>query len=289
MNSVCAVIVTFRPKADALENLAKVRPQVQGLVVVDNGSSAEALAPFRAAIGDLDFTLIENGENLGIATALNIGVRWAQSKDYEFVALFDQDSTVSEGFIETMLSKYRSQIEPDIYAIVTPTYANRTTGEVKVLYYMKDGNFLPMTSGSLIPIRVFSSIGWFEEDFIIDYVDVDFALRALALGYSTLLAREAILWHTVGSPRKHTILRVKSVTTTHHAPARRYYMTRNRLVVIIRYGRQYPRFCSDVLITMFKQTIKAFMLEENRFQILLNTARGVLDAFRLRMGKVVEL
>ena len=120
MNSVCAVIVTFRPKADALENLAKVRPQVQGLVVVDNGSSAEALAPFRAAIGDLDFTLIENGENLGIATALNIGVRWAQSKDYEFVALFDQDSTVSEGFIETMLSKYRSQIEPDIYAIVTP-------------------------------------------------------------------------------------------------------------------------------------------------------------------------
>ena len=37
-NGVCAVIVAFRPRVEDLGNLADVRPQVQDLVVVDNGS-----------------------------------------------------------------------------------------------------------------------------------------------------------------------------------------------------------------------------------------------------------
>ncbi len=47
-HGTCAVIITFRPPAAVLDNLAKVRQQVEGLVVVDNGSSAELLVPFRA-------------------------------------------------------------------------------------------------------------------------------------------------------------------------------------------------------------------------------------------------
>ncbi len=47
--SVCAVIVTYHPNAGMLENMAKVLTQVQDLVVVDNGSTAEELAPLREA------------------------------------------------------------------------------------------------------------------------------------------------------------------------------------------------------------------------------------------------
>ncbi len=79
-HDTCAVIVTFHPPPAVLENLAKVRFQVEGLVVVDNGSSSLSLAPFRAAMCEMKFTLIENGANLGIAAALNIGVRWARSQ-----------------------------------------------------------------------------------------------------------------------------------------------------------------------------------------------------------------
>src|ERR1700677_4204944 len=122
---VCAVIITFRPDAAVLENLAPVRPQVGGLVVVDNGSSSEVLAPFHAAAASLDFALIENGRNLGIAAALNEGVRWAWSQGFEYVALFDQDSTVTEGFIQAMLAEYESHPERDRVGIVTPVQVER--------------------------------------------------------------------------------------------------------------------------------------------------------------------
>src|SRR5271170_2638838 len=94
-NNVCAVVVTFRLMAEHLENLIKARAQVQKLVVVDNGSSEQALAPFRGSQSQADFHLIENGENVGIAAALNIGIKWAQAQGCDWVILFDQDSTVT--------------------------------------------------------------------------------------------------------------------------------------------------------------------------------------------------
>ena len=52
-NTVCAVIVTFRPRAQDFVNLAKLRPQVEKLVVVDNGSSDQALQQLRMASHEL--------------------------------------------------------------------------------------------------------------------------------------------------------------------------------------------------------------------------------------------
>ena len=75
---VCGIVVTFHPRPEDLENIAKLRPQVQGLAVVDNGSSEEKRNLLRIASRECDFTLIENGGRGGIATALNIGVKWAQ-------------------------------------------------------------------------------------------------------------------------------------------------------------------------------------------------------------------
>src|SRR5580698_7152472 len=98
MSGICAVVVTFRPEANVWDNLAKLRCQAETLVVVDNGSPPESLAPFRALPADAGFTLIENKANLGIAAALNAGVRWAKTRGFEYVVLFDQDSAVTDGF-----------------------------------------------------------------------------------------------------------------------------------------------------------------------------------------------
>src|SRR5215831_10464572 len=97
---VCAVIVTYRPGATILDRLSNVLPQVQGLIVVDNGSNDDEVGQLRAASSALTFHLIENGENLGIADALNQGVRWAKSQGYPWVILFDQDSEITDNFID---------------------------------------------------------------------------------------------------------------------------------------------------------------------------------------------
>ncbi len=121
-NGVCAVIVTFRPSPVVAANIARIRCQVQGLVVVDNASPSEALAPILAASRELDCELIRNGANLGIAAALNIGVKWAKSQGHSFVALFDQDSGITEGFMTSMLQEYESNPLRETIAIVTPKH-----------------------------------------------------------------------------------------------------------------------------------------------------------------------
>ena len=47
--STSAVVVTFRPRPEYLENLAELARQFDLLVVVDNGSTGDALISLRAA------------------------------------------------------------------------------------------------------------------------------------------------------------------------------------------------------------------------------------------------
>src|SRR5215472_2107111 len=47
--SVCAVMVTYHAGAETLENIRIVLPEVQALVVVDNGSAAGEIASLREA------------------------------------------------------------------------------------------------------------------------------------------------------------------------------------------------------------------------------------------------
>jgi rhamnosyltransferase len=287
--STCAVIIAFRPQGAVLDNLAKVRPQVDGLVVVDNGSSPESLAPFRAVAREMDFTLIENGVNLGIAAALNAGVRQAMEQGFRYVVLFDQDSTVTEGFIRAMRIEYESHPQRDKLAIVTPTQVERSTGRTRGHGCAKDGGpLVAITSGSLMPIEVFDQCGWFEEDLIIDCVDHEYCLRARSLGYTLAQCRPAVLLVAVGSTTHHRAFGLR-INATHHSAKRRYYITRNRLVMVQRFWKQEPGWCYRAVRDVVEDTVKLLLVEKERWSKLRNTARGVHDACCGRLGKVVEL
>jgi rhamnosyltransferase len=289
-NGVCAIVITFRPPAVVPGNLAKARPQVQGLVVVDNGSSPETLAPIVAAGQELGFTLIENGANLGIAAALNIGVRWARSQGFRFVALFDQDSTLSDGFISTMLREYETNPHRERVAIVTPKHLELETGVWDRPSFAEDGNpLVAITSGSLMPVEIFDRCGWFEEDLIIDRVDDEYCLRVRSMGYTIALCKEAFLHHSVGTPKMHSFLGFRQVKATHHGAKRYYYLTRNRIVMVKRYWRQYPLWCYYTARSVVRDLIVNFVVEDHRWKKLGTTLRGILDGLRGRMGMVVEL
>src|ERR1700724_2441922 len=139
---VSAIVVTFHPCKEHFENLAKIRAQVDLLIVVDNGSSEKELAEIRHNSEELGFHLIENGENLGIAAALNLGVRVAQKEGYRWVALFDQDSAVTERFIATLIGEFQTyKSEKNIMQII-PRYLDPETGiegPISRLSRSKDG------------------------------------------------------------------------------------------------------------------------------------------------------
>jgi rhamnosyltransferase len=287
---VCAVIVAFRPVEEHFQNALKARAQVGKLVVVDNGSSPQALAPFREARQAGLFHLIENGENLGVAAALNTGIRWAKAQGCDWVVLFDQDSTVTDGMIEALLAAYRADPDRERVGTVVPTYIDRFSGNEMPVERHKSGRILTVsTSSSLIPQSIFERCGDFREDFVIDQIDYEFCLRIVAAGYKIVQCRDARLLHSLGERREYGVGGKHLLTSTHHNARRRYYIMRNRVVLLRLYWRSFPRYCLNLFSLSWKDTVKILLVESDKGAKLKNTLKGVVDGVLGRMGKRVEL
>jgi rhamnosyltransferase len=288
--SVCGVIVTFRPRSEDLENFAKLRPQVQALVVVDNGSSEEQRGLLRLASFESDFTLIENGDNLGIAAALNIGVKWAQSAGYAWVALFDQDSTVPPGFIDTMLSAYNGHPRRERIALLVPRYIDSRLGIPLPATYAGDGSLqVAMTSGSLMPVSLFCQEGWFEECLFIDGVDYEYCLRLRSNGYSIEECAEAVLLHAPANFTECRMNGLRLFSTSNYSAGRRYYRDRNTVWMVRKYWAKYPAFFLRALSGSLKDGLKILLAEDDKRRKVYYMVMGVRDGMLGRMGKTIEL
>jgi rhamnosyltransferase len=290
MNDVCGVVVTFRPKANVPRNLECLRPQVSQMVVVDNGSNAEQLSALREASLRLGFKLIENGSNLGIGVALNLGIEYGRSQGAKFAALFDQDSTPEPNLIEAMVRTYTESPWRDQTAIVAAKHLRELNGQCLKLDLGPDGGpYVAITSGSLIPMKIFDVCGMMEEEMIIDRHDEDFSLRVRSRGFKILQCEDGVLWVTLGDPEVYRLRGRDLFLVTNYSAARRYYLTRNRLVIVKRHWRKHTGFCYISLKSLVKEFVFVLLAEQKRPQKVVNMARGVLDAALGRMGKIVPL
>ena len=283
--SVCAVIVTYHPDPGVIEHFSKILAQVQGLVVVDNGSSTEEVSLLRIASHDLGFYLVENAENLGVAEALNQGVRWAQSASYPWVILFDQDSGITDGFISQMFAAWESHPERERVCSVHPKYVNPATGlEMVVPRDREGGPLLPMTSGALMPVWIFDRIGEFASEYFIDFIDWEYCFRIRAAGYLVASTPNATLLHAPGDPGIKKVLGHTFHLSNHNA-LRRYYISRNCIFFYSKYFRIFPGWILNNLYGQLKDTIVCLIVEESRARKFRNILLGTWDGLIGRMGK----
>jgi rhamnosyltransferase len=288
--SVCAVVVTYHPDDEVLNNLGAIRPQVQELVVVDNGSPKEKRDRLRLAAREMEFALIENGNNLGIAAALNIGVKWAQSARYRWVALFDQDSTAPPVFIDTMLQAYEKNPRRDRVGLLVPRYIDRRRGTPISAIYAEDGSLqVAMTSGSLMPTSIFSHEGWFEDSFFIGGVDYEYCLRLRSMGYSVEECTDAVLMHAPADFTECKVNGARLFSTSNYSAGRRYYRERNTVWMLKKYWRRYPAFFAGMLSHSVKDGVKILLAETGKLKKVYYMVLGVRDGLLGRMGKTVEL
>jgi rhamnosyltransferase len=289
-HSVCGVVVTFRPRLEDLGNLSKLRPQVKGLVVVDNGSSPEQRDLLRIASNEWEFTLVENKENLGIATALNIGVKWAQSEGYTWVALFDQDSTPPPNLIHTMLRAYDTSPRRDRIALLVPRYIDSRRGIPISATYSGDGSLqVAMTSGSLIPVSLVCRQGWFEDSLFIGGVDYEYCLRLRSSGYLVEECTEAVLLHAPADLTDCRLNGWRLFSTSNYSAGRRYYRDRNTIWMVRRYWRKFPALLLQLLSESLKDGVKIVLAENDKRRKVYHMALGVRDGLLGRMGRTVEL
>lgn len=288
--NICAIIVTFHPTAEHLDNLMKVRRQASRLAVVDNGSRSEALAALRAASQEAEFHLIENGENLGVGAALNIGIRWAESETCEWVICFDQDSTVGAGLVDAMFAAFDADIDRDRVGTLAPIYIDKLSGHEMPVERSRKGRILTVsTSGSMLPVSVFLRCGYFREDFFIDQIDYEFCLRMISAGYRLVQCKEARLEHSLGERKDYSLGSSHLLTSTHHNAKRRYYIIRNRVVLLRLYWKRFPGYCFNLLTLTLKDTVKILLVERDKVEKLWNSATGLVDGLLGRMGKRIEL
>jgi len=288
-SSVGAVVVTYHPDSDVMQNLRVLREQVQHIVVVDNGSSPEELSELRAATAPPGFELIANCENAGIARALNQGVRRVRDLGCAYVFLFDQDSTITPAYAEVMTSCFIGSRSTRSLAVLVPHYVDRRFGSVLEPPTGGDGHLeAATTSGSLMAVEVFETAGFFAEELFIDGVDYEYSLRVRRLGFTIDECKKAVLLHSPGTPTHHRGLGGKPFQAANYSPLRRYYQERNKIWVAKRYGRAFPAFCAKQFLTSAKDLVKIVLVEDDKLRKTQFFFRGIRDGLRNRTGKIKD-
>lgn len=266
--------------------MSAIASQTEGMVVIDNASDPQEQVFLRQKSEVLDFELIENDENLGVAEALNKGVLWARRKGYRWVILFDQDSKITESFVHQMFVTWESHPDRDRVAAIHPRYIDPKTGiEPMVLRADDAGPIMSNTSGALMPTWIFDRIGGFAAEYFIDCVDFEYCLRIRSAGYLIADSKEAVLFHEAGDAEQKTSFLGFSFRPTHHNATRRYYISRNRIALYRKYFLVFPRWMLRSMNVSLRETVKCFMGERDRPRKFRNFLLGTWDGFTGRMGK----
>jgi rhamnosyltransferase len=129
-------------------------------------------------------------------------------------------------------------------------------------------------------------LGPFRDDLFIDQVDHEYCLRAHRNGYDVVQVGDAVIEHTLGDRTVHSVGGLPVVTSNHSA-LRRYYITRNRLMV----ARQYPDLPTYRRLQRwqtFSELRNIVLFEDGRRAKLAMMARGVWDYARHRAGPLPE-
>jgi rhamnosyltransferase len=284
---VSAVVITYRPDRKVLENLCRLSLQIARVIVVDNGSEGDSVQVVEAVERVAGVELIRNGSNLGIATALNIGIRRALQGGARWVATFDQDSAVPEDYFKNLFGAYEKCPDPEKVGMLAPRSWSETVA--KIFYpgqpawgFALDAN----TSGSVIKSEVFRESGFYDDALFIDYVDIDFCLRLQKHGYKILKVLSVVLEHQLGSTRSRNLLGLK-VSYREHIPWRYYYMMRNRVLVHRRFFFTSPRW---VLydIGWFCYGSAKMLLENDRRKKMRALLEGLRDGLVGKTGRHPE-
>lgn len=288
MCKVAAIIVSYNPDSNLFDSINLLLNQVEKMIIVDNGSK-EKYVKYIKSINEDKIEIILNKENLGIATALNIGVRKALENGYEWILTMDQDSKASPDMVKKMFNVYNSinrEERKDILSIF-PNFVDERIQSIEENSNMNSYEYVDadITSGNLLRKEVFEKVGFFDDSLFIDLVDTDFCMRLNEKGIKMIKIRDAVLYHSLGESK--TIKGILgSFNTSNHSALRRYYMTRNRFYIWEKY-KGLNSFTLNRDKKLFKKEfVKIILGEKDKVNKIKMVLRGYKDYKKGIKGKL---
>ena len=289
---VFCIVVTYRPDAAHLNRvLASIARQTPHVILVDNTPGTH-----KGVATSEDVQCITLGDNLGIATAQNIGIRQALSQGADLVWLSDQDTIYPVNFLTDMLKALGAcQAQGLRLAGLAPSYFDTHKGTVQafVRHTPFTQFFTPqpglhqvshaIASGTLLPANALREVGLMQENLFIDWVDLEWCWRAKnQYGYQTICTGDVVIEHTMGDGSVQLVGKKVSI----RSPLRHYYMVRNAVHIAL-YSRsatvpiRFEIFAKALAWTL----VFPLITPTHKSQHLRATLNGLWDGLRNRMGQ----
>lgn len=243
--SPCAIIVTYNPAPQVLLALVQQISRQCDFLLIDNDSANPEAFIALARASARCVGVRQLGSNIGLASALNVGLREAQAAGYGFAVLFDQDSQVPVSFFTDLQTAYMdaTRLCGARVAAIGPRIRNPVNGRempfklFSRLFNRTDiklpgsdrlyrADFL-ISSGCLLALEHLDEIGVMKDSYFIDNVDLEWCFRARDKGFVLLGTDHTHLLHSIGEEADNALVRAGIMVS--HSPLRSYYSTRNRM------------------------------------------------------------
>lgn len=246
---VAAIIVLYNPDLILLQRLyLSLYCQVDRIIFVDNSEESiikEEVGKWLLSIDNSKNTYLDLKRNYGIAYAQNRGIEVAKASGAQFILLLDQDSALPYNMVSDLMTVYNRLItEGHKVATVGPAFLDEKTNELaKVIRHrnlsvhrttpddkkeVESADYI-ISSGSLISIDVLNEVGNMDEQLFIDWVDIEWGMRAKRYGYTSYVAPRVVMQHSVGDG--FTKIGYRNINL--HSDFRNYFIVRNSIYLAI--------------------------------------------------------
>lgn len=271
MTKIAGIIIAFNPDFNKLIfNIESFLDHIEQLFIVFN-SPVDPGEITRLQSINAKIQLIDNKENIGIATAINRIAQHALDHGYDWLLTMDQDSSFQSGdFFEAFNRSNRINV-----SIFSPN--SISSSEINIGNTFEAEEVLHVvTSGNLLNLEIWKTLGGFEEKLFIDEVDNDYCLKAVSGGYKIINFKNIFLVHELGKNKEVSFL-FKKYTIITHPPIRAYYIFRNNLYMFRKYKKKFPEFVISRKKMLLKVFIEILLYSEKRIQNCQYIAAGIKD------------
>ena len=283
----CAVIVIYQPDPQFFQRLQLWSTGFKHLIIISNGASSSFYSQLDQMIAALsaNITLQINPENFGVAKALNQGLAYALQSKFTWVITFDQDTLIYPYLLEELTSIYSNAEEKPLilgcnywHDALNKAFVPQDVGaaciERKTL----------ISSGTLLWTGLIPRLGLLREDYFIDSVDHEFALRARRFGLKLWMSTRILMRQSIGN--SHTFQRPALFRIPEHTALRKYYIFRNCLTTMLTYWQDEPAWCLKQCARLLLETLTIIGFEQHKLNKLYAIALGISHAL---LGKMAQL
>jgi rhamnosyltransferase len=290
MKSFGLIFVLHEPTGSFVGNLVKARAACPNVVAVDN--SPEADLRLHECLRAQGMQVIFNRNEGGLAGAYNKGAEVLLARQCDLIFLLDQDSDIGASFFDGMMQAAAGLsgaflIGPKIYEIelqkcmpvIPPDKRFPKPFRIDDLTAGLFPSLCIISSGSAISAAAYRKLGAFREDYFIEYVDIEYSLRARSQGVPVYMNAAVTLRQNNGRIERHGKL-----FTTNHAAWRRYYIARN-MVHCLHLYRSYCGLHWFSGLMAIHQAMLVLLFDSQKLRKLTAIACGYLDGVFGRLGR----